>query len=91
PQTNNDLKVVDVLSTNQGNFEERRICLFCFVAVFSLCTIFSLVFTCFCCNRKNVRTKLLRFFKFVDYEGYELGRLDQEIRIIEKKTARGAG
>ena len=26
-----------------------------------------------------------RFFKFVDYEGYELGRLDQEIRIIEKK------
>lgn len=31
-----------------------------------------------------------RFFKFVDYEGYELGRLDQEIRIIEKKIAKGA-
>lgn len=29
-----------------------------------------------------------RFFKFVDYEGYELGRLGQEIRIIEKKLAR---
>jgi thymidylate synthase ThyX len=26
-----------------------------------------------------------RFFKFVDFEGYELGRLGQEIRIIEKK------
>lgn len=25
-----------------------------------------------------------RFFKFVDYEGYELGRLGQEIRVIEK-------
>ncbi|MCI0381870.1 MAG: FAD-dependent thymidylate synthase [Chlamydiae bacterium] len=25
-----------------------------------------------------------RFFKFVDFEGYELGRLGQEIRIIEK-------
>lgn len=25
-----------------------------------------------------------RFFKFVDYDGYELGRLGQEIRIIEK-------
>lgn len=32
-----------------------------------------------------------RFFKFVDYEGYELGRLDQEIRIVEKKTAKGTG
>ncbi len=26
-----------------------------------------------------------RFFKFVDFEGYELGRLGQEIRIVEKK------
>jgi thymidylate synthase ThyX len=25
-----------------------------------------------------------RFFKFVDYEGYELGRLGQEIKIVEK-------
>ncbi len=30
-----------------------------------------------------------RFFKFVDYEGYELGRLGQEIRIVEKMHARG--
>ena len=29
-----------------------------------------------------------RFFKFVDFEGYELGRLGQEIRLIEKKLAR---
>ncbi len=29
-----------------------------------------------------------RFFKFVDYEGYELGRLGQEIRTVEKKLAR---
>ena len=29
-----------------------------------------------------------RFFKFVDYEGYELGRLGQEIRTVEKKMAR---
>ena len=29
-----------------------------------------------------------RFFKFVDYEGYELGRLGQEIRIAEKMQAR---
>lgn len=29
-----------------------------------------------------------RFFKFVDYEGYELGRLGQEIRVVEKKLAR---
>ncbi len=28
-----------------------------------------------------------RFFKFVDYEGYEMGRLGQEIRIAEKKLA----
>lgn len=28
------------------------------------------------------------FFKFVDYEGYELGRLGQEIRIIEKMKTR---
>lgn len=26
-----------------------------------------------------------RFFKFVDYEGYEMGRLGQEVRIQEKK------
>jgi thymidylate synthase ThyX len=31
-----------------------------------------------------------KFFKFVDYEGYELGRLGQEIRIIEKKSARAS-
>lgn len=30
-----------------------------------------------------------RFFKFVDYEGYELGRLGQEIRIVEKMQAKG--
>lgn len=29
-----------------------------------------------------------RFFKFVDYEGYELGRLGQEIRVVEKTKAR---
>lgn len=29
-----------------------------------------------------------RYFKFVDYEGYEFGRLDQEIRIVEKLKAR---
>lgn len=29
-----------------------------------------------------------RFFKFVDYEGYELGRLGQEIRIAEKMQTR---
>lgn len=29
-----------------------------------------------------------RFFKFVDYEGYELGRLGQEIRIAERMHAR---
>jgi len=29
-----------------------------------------------------------RFFKFVDFEGYELGRLGQEIRLAEKKSAR---
>lgn len=29
-----------------------------------------------------------RFFKFVDYDGYELGRLGQEIRIVEKMQAR---
>lgn len=26
-----------------------------------------------------------KFFKFVDYDGYELGRLGQEIRIVEKR------
>jgi thymidylate synthase ThyX len=31
-----------------------------------------------------------RFFKFVDYDGYELGRLGQEIRIVEKMQAKGA-
>ncbi len=31
-----------------------------------------------------------RFFKFVDYEGYELGRLGQEIRIIEKRLMKSA-
>lgn len=30
-----------------------------------------------------------RFFKFVDYDGYELGRLGQEIRTVEKMQARG--
>lgn len=29
-----------------------------------------------------------RFFKFVDFEGYEMGRLGQEIRTAEKKMAR---
>lgn len=29
-----------------------------------------------------------RFFKFVDYDGYELGRLGQEIRIAEKMQSR---
>lgn len=29
-----------------------------------------------------------RYFKFVDYDGYELGRLGQEIRIVEKRLAR---
>ncbi|NGX37523.1 MAG: Thymidylate synthase ThyX [Chlamydiae bacterium] len=29
-----------------------------------------------------------RFFKFVDYDGYELGRLGQEIRIVEKMKAK---
>lgn len=29
-----------------------------------------------------------RFFKFVDYDGYELGRLGQEIRIVEKMQER---
>lgn len=29
-----------------------------------------------------------RFFKFVDYEGYELGRLGQEIRTVEKARTR---
>lgn len=31
-----------------------------------------------------------RYFKFVDYDGYELGRLGQEIRIVEKARARQA-
>lgn len=31
-----------------------------------------------------------RFFKFVDYEGYELGRLGQEIKIMEKRLMRSA-
>ena len=31
-----------------------------------------------------------RFFKFVDYDGYELGRLGQEIRIVEKRLARSS-
>ncbi len=29
-----------------------------------------------------------RFFRFVDYDGYELGRLGQEIRIVEKAQVR---
>lgn len=29
-----------------------------------------------------------RYFKFVDYEGYELGRLGQEIRIVEKRLSK---
>lgn len=32
--------------------------------------------------------QLERFFKFVDYEGYELGRLGQEIRTFEKIKAK---
>ncbi len=31
-----------------------------------------------------------RFFKFVDFDGYELGRLGQEIRIVEKMQTRGS-
>jgi len=31
-----------------------------------------------------------RFFRFVDYDGYDLGRLGQEIRIVEKAQSRGA-
>ncbi|NNM42712.1 MAG: hypothetical protein HKM07_00010 [Chlamydiae bacterium] len=31
---------------------------------------------------------LERFFKFVDYEGYELGRLGQEVRTLEKMKLR---
>ncbi len=31
-----------------------------------------------------------RYFKFVDYDGYELGRLGQEIRIVEKRLARSS-
>lgn len=31
-----------------------------------------------------------KFFKFVDYEGYVLGRLDQEIRSDKKKAQQGA-
>jgi thymidylate synthase ThyX len=31
-----------------------------------------------------------RFFRFVDNEGYELGRLGQEIRIVEKRQSRNA-
>ena len=30
-----------------------------------------------------------RFFKFVDYDGYELGRLGQEMRTVEKLQAKG--
>lgn len=30
-----------------------------------------------------------RFFRFVDFEGYELGRLGQEIRTVEKRLTRG--
>lgn len=32
-----------------------------------------------------------RFFKFVDYEGYQLGRLGQEIRTVEKMKGRAHG
>jgi thymidylate synthase ThyX len=31
-----------------------------------------------------------RYFKFVDFDGYELGRLGQEIRIVEKSQSRGS-
>lgn len=34
---------------------------------------------------------LERFFKFVDYDGYELGRLGQELRTLEKLQARERG
>ena len=37
----------------------------------------------------SVLPQFERFFKFVDYEGYELGRLGQEIRTVEKMQARG--
>ena len=32
----------------------------------------------------NIFPEFERFFKFVDYEGYELGRMDQETRVVEK-------
>ena len=35
----------------------------------------------------KVNPEYERFLRFVDYEGYELGRLGQEIRIIEKKQS----
>lgn len=37
----------------------------------------------------NVQPEFERMFKFVDYDGYELGRLGQEIRKFEKLKARG--
>ncbi len=36
----------------------------------------------------NVFPAYERYFKFVDFEGYELGRLGQEIRMVEKRMAR---
>ena len=36
----------------------------------------------------DVLPEFERFFKFVDYEGYQLGRLGQEERIVEKLKSR---
>jgi len=36
----------------------------------------------------HIFPEFARYFKFVDYEGYELGRLGQEIRIAEKLKSR---
>lgn len=36
----------------------------------------------------QVHPQFERFFKFVDFEGYELGRLGQEIRIVEKRETK---
>jgi thymidylate synthase ThyX len=38
----------------------------------------------------SVLPQFEKFFKFVDYEGYVLGRLDQEIRSDKKKSQQGA-
>jgi thymidylate synthase ThyX len=39
----------------------------------------------------EVVPQFARFFRFVDYDGYELGRLSQEIRNVAKTQKRGDG